>query len=187
MLDGPRDMTDRELVELARQGDVAAVGELFSRYWRAARAAAFGVTGDFASAEDAAAEAFTHALTGLPRFAIPTGSARGCGRSWCARRGFESRADSPRWMLRPNAIPISANHRTPRWSAASWPSSFSRRSVSCLNPCVKPSRSFISRATTPMPPHSFSRFHTARCAAAFTMAGPNYAASSSSCWAGASQ
>jgi hypothetical protein len=36
---------DRELVERARRGDGAAIGELFSRDWRAARAAAFGVTG----------------------------------------------------------------------------------------------------------------------------------------------
>ena len=41
------------------------MGELFSRYWRAARAAAFGVTGELASAEDAAAEAFKQALGGL--------------------------------------------------------------------------------------------------------------------------
>ena len=41
------------------------MGELFSRYWRAARAAAFGVTGEFGSAEDAAAEAFQQALAGL--------------------------------------------------------------------------------------------------------------------------
>jgi len=57
--------TDRALVELAQQGDVAAIAELFSRYWRAARAAAFGVTGEFSTAEDAAAEAFTDALIGL--------------------------------------------------------------------------------------------------------------------------
>ena len=56
---------DRELVELARRGEAAGIGELFSRYWRAARAAAFGVTGEFASAEDAAAEAFRQALAGL--------------------------------------------------------------------------------------------------------------------------
>lgn len=56
---------DRELIELARRGDAAGVGELFSRYWRAARAAAFGVTGELASAEDAAAEAFREALAGL--------------------------------------------------------------------------------------------------------------------------
>jgi len=56
---------DRELVERARQGHGAAIGELFSRYWRAARAAAFGVTGEWASAEDAAAEGFRQAWTGL--------------------------------------------------------------------------------------------------------------------------
>jgi RNA polymerase sigma-70 factor, ECF subfamily len=57
--------TDRELVELAQRGDGAAIGELFSRYWRAARAAAFGVTAEYASAEDAAAEAFVQALVGI--------------------------------------------------------------------------------------------------------------------------
>jgi hypothetical protein len=36
---------DRELVERARRGDGAAIGELFSRDWRAARAAGFGITG----------------------------------------------------------------------------------------------------------------------------------------------
>jgi RNA polymerase sigma-70 factor (ECF subfamily) len=57
--------TDRELVERARTGDGAAIAELFSRYWRAARAAAFGVTGELASAEDAAAEGFRQAWAGL--------------------------------------------------------------------------------------------------------------------------
>ncbi len=56
---------DRELVELARRGDGGAAGELFSKYWRGARAAAFGVTGKMASAEDAAAEAFIQALSVL--------------------------------------------------------------------------------------------------------------------------
>ena len=42
------------------------MAELYRRYWRAARAAAFGVTGDFALAEDAASEAFYAALDGLP-------------------------------------------------------------------------------------------------------------------------
>ena len=60
-----RERTDRMLVELAQQGDRAAIGELFSRYWRAARAAAFGVTSEFGSAEDAAAEAFVEALAGI--------------------------------------------------------------------------------------------------------------------------
>lgn len=57
--------TSQTLVERARDGDAVAIGELFSRYWRAARAAAFGVTGDFASAEDAAADAFREAWAGL--------------------------------------------------------------------------------------------------------------------------
>lgn len=39
--------------------------ELFRRYWRAARAAAYGVTGDWTLAEDAASEAFFEALQGL--------------------------------------------------------------------------------------------------------------------------
>lgn len=62
---------DRELVQQAQQGDRAALGELFSRYWRAARAAAFGVTGDFAAAEDAAAEAFSQAWLGLDSLRDP--------------------------------------------------------------------------------------------------------------------
>jgi RNA polymerase sigma factor (sigma-70 family) len=62
---------DRDLVERAGRGDNAAVGELFSRYWRAARAAAFGVTGEFASAEDAAAEAFWQALAGMESLRDP--------------------------------------------------------------------------------------------------------------------
>ena len=62
---------DRELVELARRGHAPAIAELFSRYWRAARAAAFGVTGEFASAEDAAAEAFRQALIGLDSLQDP--------------------------------------------------------------------------------------------------------------------
>ncbi|HWB95367.1 MAG TPA: hypothetical protein VG672_01660 [Bryobacteraceae bacterium] len=41
-----REWADRELVQLAQQGDKGAIGDLFSRYWRAARAAAFGVTGE---------------------------------------------------------------------------------------------------------------------------------------------
>src|SRR5687767_11923875 len=66
-----RECADRELVEQAKRGDGAAIGELFSRYWRAARAAAFGVTGEFASAEDAAAEAFRQALVGVDSLRDP--------------------------------------------------------------------------------------------------------------------
>ena len=66
-----REYADRDLVERSTRGDGAAIGELFSRYWRAARGAAFGVTGDFASAEDAAAEAFRHALEALASLRDP--------------------------------------------------------------------------------------------------------------------
>ena len=58
-------LPDLVLVERAREGDASAIAELFSRYWRAARAAAFGVTGEWASAEDAAADGFRQAWTGL--------------------------------------------------------------------------------------------------------------------------
>ena len=60
-----RDRADRDLVTKAQEGNREALGELFSRYWRAARAAAFGVTGDLPSAEDAAAEAFRQTLVSI--------------------------------------------------------------------------------------------------------------------------
>jgi RNA polymerase sigma factor (sigma-70 family) len=52
-------------VERAKRGEPAAIAELYRRYWRAARAAAYGVTGDLSLAEDAASEAFGAALDGL--------------------------------------------------------------------------------------------------------------------------
>jgi RNA polymerase sigma factor (sigma-70 family) len=61
--------TEQDWVKRAKQGEPAAVAELFRLYWRAARAAraaAFGVTGDFALAEDAASEAFYAAIESLP-------------------------------------------------------------------------------------------------------------------------
>ncbi|UCD52245.1 MAG: sigma-70 family RNA polymerase sigma factor [Phycisphaerales bacterium] len=56
---------DKTCMERARHGDPTAIGELYQRYWRAARAAAYGVTGDLAQAEDAASEAFCAALESL--------------------------------------------------------------------------------------------------------------------------
>jgi RNA polymerase sigma factor (sigma-70 family) len=56
---------EHDWVERARQGEPAAVAELYRRYWRAARAAAYGVTGDLSLAEDAASEAFSAAMSGL--------------------------------------------------------------------------------------------------------------------------
>ena len=57
---------EQNWVQRAAQGEPAAIAELFRLYWRAARAAAFGVTGDFALAEDAASEAFYAAIESLP-------------------------------------------------------------------------------------------------------------------------
>jgi RNA polymerase sigma-70 factor (ECF subfamily) len=56
---------EQDCVERAKQGEPAAIAELYRRYWRAARGAAYGVTGDFPLAEDAASEAFYAAIEGL--------------------------------------------------------------------------------------------------------------------------
>ncbi len=56
---------EHDWVERARQGQPAAIAELYRLYWRAARAAAYGVTGDLSLAEDAASEAFTTAMSSL--------------------------------------------------------------------------------------------------------------------------
>ncbi len=52
----------KENVERAKRAEPAAIAELYRRYWRAARAAAYGVTGDLTLAEDAASEAFYAAI-----------------------------------------------------------------------------------------------------------------------------
>jgi len=57
--------TEQDCIQRAGRGEAAAIAELFRLYWRAARAAAFGVTGDFALAEDAASEAFYAAIESL--------------------------------------------------------------------------------------------------------------------------
>lgn len=62
---------ERDLVIRAQAGDAQAAGELFVRYWRAARAAAYAVVRDMASAEDAAAESFRVALPQLARLRDP--------------------------------------------------------------------------------------------------------------------
>jgi RNA polymerase sigma factor (sigma-70 family) len=60
-----KENTEQNWAERARQGEPAAIAELYRHYWRAARAAAYGVTGDFALAEDAASEAFYAAIESL--------------------------------------------------------------------------------------------------------------------------
>jgi RNA polymerase sigma factor (sigma-70 family) len=60
-----KDNAEQNWVQQAKQGEPAAIAELYRHYWRAARAAAYGVTGDFDLAEDAASEAFYAAFDGL--------------------------------------------------------------------------------------------------------------------------
>ncbi len=64
-------LVDRGLVTRAQAGDPGAAAELFSRYWRPARAAAFAVTGEWFAAEDAASEGLRQALAGLAALEDP--------------------------------------------------------------------------------------------------------------------
>ncbi|BDC49780.1 hypothetical protein F183_A20960 [Bryobacterales bacterium F-183] len=54
-----------ELIVRLQSGDREAAGELFARYWRFARASAFAVTGNWAAAEDVAAEGFWTAISSI--------------------------------------------------------------------------------------------------------------------------
>ena len=63
--------TQQDFVERAKSGEPTAIAELYKRYWRAARAAAFGVTAEINLAEDAASEAFYTALENLPDLKDP--------------------------------------------------------------------------------------------------------------------
>jgi len=58
-------------VARAQHGEPEAVAELYRRYWRAARATAYGVTGNLSLAEDAASEAFWAAMDGLAKLRDP--------------------------------------------------------------------------------------------------------------------
>ncbi len=61
-------LSDRELMDLARRGDVAAYEELVRRYEDVAYRTAFLVCGDADDARDAAQEGFVRAWRALPRF-----------------------------------------------------------------------------------------------------------------------
>lgn len=64
-------INEHDCVERAGRGDPAAVAALYRTYWRAARAAAYGVTGDLSLAEDAASEAFAAAMGSLANLRDP--------------------------------------------------------------------------------------------------------------------
>ena len=61
---------DPELIGLARRGSAEAAGALFDRYWQTAWTAAYAVTADRATADDAAQEAIQHAFGALGRFDV---------------------------------------------------------------------------------------------------------------------
>jgi len=63
-----RPLTDRELIERARHGDVAAYEELVQTYSELAFRTAYLVCGDADEARDAAQEGFVRAWRALPRF-----------------------------------------------------------------------------------------------------------------------
>jgi RNA polymerase sigma factor (sigma-70 family) len=63
--------TERELVLRARSGDSEAIADLYTRYWRAARATAYAIVRDVATAEDVAGEAFRTALPALKTLRDP--------------------------------------------------------------------------------------------------------------------
>lgn len=65
------EQTEQDWVKQAARGKSAAVAELYQRYWRAARAAAYGVTGNLSQAEDAASEAFFTAMESLANLRDP--------------------------------------------------------------------------------------------------------------------
>src|SRR4030095_13961355 len=61
----------KQLVLRARGGDGQAVAELYTRFWRAARTAAYAVVRDFSTAEDVAAEALRDALAAVQKLRDP--------------------------------------------------------------------------------------------------------------------
>jgi len=60
-----------ECVRRARTQDAKALTELYRMFWRAARAAAYGVTGNLTTAEDAAVEGLDFALVSLDKLRDP--------------------------------------------------------------------------------------------------------------------
>jgi len=92
-------VTDLELVDLARQGDSSAFGELVDRHHRAALRAAMAALGSRDEADDAAQEAWMAARARLGDF---RGDA--CFRTWLLaivwNKALDRRRSLVRWMTR---------------------------------------------------------------------------------------
>lgn len=69
------DLSDADLIVLARDGDTLAYGVLWKRHWQAGRAMAASITGRF-DPDDLASEAFARILTSLGRGKGPTSGFR---------------------------------------------------------------------------------------------------------------
>jgi RNA polymerase sigma factor (sigma-70 family) len=104
--------TDRDLVLRARAGDSQAVAELYTRFWRAARAAAYAIVRDVSTAEDVAGEAFQTALRSLKALRDPDRFAPWLRRivRRVARRSAKAaaRAGVPLDDAAPSAVPDAA-------------------------------------------------------------------------------
>jgi RNA polymerase sigma-70 factor (ECF subfamily) len=61
-------LDDKLLVELARQGSVDAIAEIYERYWHGVWTAAYAITGARPLADDAAQEAMQRAFRALDDF-----------------------------------------------------------------------------------------------------------------------
>lgn len=92
-------MTDLELVDLARQGDSSAFGELVDRHHRAALRAAMAALGSPDEADDAAQEAWMAARARLDDF-----RGEACFRTWLLaivwNKALDRRRSLVRWMAR---------------------------------------------------------------------------------------
>ncbi|MHB1170526.1 MAG: RNA polymerase sigma factor, partial [Longimicrobiales bacterium] len=98
-----RGMTDTECIARARQGDGAAIRELYARYSGRVYAVVRRLAGDDALAEDYAQEAWVRAIRALPSFrgdsSFPT---------WLHRIAVNSALHGQRWRTRRtnNEIPL---------------------------------------------------------------------------------
>ncbi len=70
-IDRMKNNTESDWIQRAKEGESAALAELFNHYWRAVRAAAYGITGDIIQAEDVASDAFYAAMNNLKNLRDP--------------------------------------------------------------------------------------------------------------------
>jgi RNA polymerase sigma-70 factor (ECF subfamily) len=124
-------VTDHELIELARQGDASAFGELVVRHHRAGLRAAMAALGSAHDAEDAVQDAWIAARARLAEFRGDAGF-----RTWLLaivwNKALDRRRSLVRWMSRFVALdrgPAQADESPPSWAEIA-PKPFAERAVS---------------------------------------------------------